>query len=248
MISVCMATYNGERFIRLQLQTVLPQLGVADELVIVDDASTDHTVDIVKAFGDSRIRVFSNLKNMGVDATFEKALSIARGEVLFLCDQDDIWYPEKIKRVIEVFHTHSDVTLVISDARIIDAEGEVISPSYFGVRGAFTPGVVANILKSKFLGCAMAVKSCMRKRFLPFPAKLPGHDMWIGVVNEVYGKTFFVNEPLIGYRRHGGNISPERRVCIRKMLIWRWQLIFSLTKCLISQLIRKKVDGSQRGP
>jgi glycosyltransferase involved in cell wall biosynthesis len=243
-----MATYNGERFIRRQLQTVLPQIGGDDELVLVDDASTDHTLGVVESFGDSRIRIFRNAENLGVDATFERALGLARGEGLFLCDQDDIWYPEKIERVMEVFYTNSDVTLVISDARIIGAEGEEISPSYFGVRGAFAPGVVANIIKSKFLGCAMAVRSCMRERFLPFPAKLPGHDMWIGVVNEVYGKTFFMNEPLIAYRRHGGNISPERRECINKMLTWRWQLIFGLTKCLVHQMFKKKVNESQRAP
>ena len=72
--------------------------------------------------------------------------------------------------------------------------------------------------------------------------------MWIGVVNEVYGKTFFMNEPLIGYRRHGGNISPERRECIYKMLTWRWQLIFGLTKCLVYQMFKKKVNKSQRAP
>jgi glycosyltransferase involved in cell wall biosynthesis len=232
-----MATYNGTRWIEAQLQSVLSQLSENDELVIVDDASSDNTLERVGELRDKRIRVFRNARNLGVDLTFQKALSLARGDVLFLCDQDDIWYPGKVSRVMQVFDEHPDVTLVLSDARIIDSEGQVIAPSYFGMRGAFTPGVFANIVKSKFLGCAMAVKRGMRDRFLPFPEKIPGHDMWIGVVNEFYGKTFFIADPLIGYRRHGKNTSPERRQGLAQMLIWRWQLIGGLAKRVVMQIL-----------
>lgn len=239
MISVCLATYNGACWIKTQLQSVLSQLGENDEVVLVDDVSSDNTLEKVGELRDARIRVFRNERNLGVDLTFQKALSLARGNIFFLCDQDDIWYPGKVSRVMQVFDEHPEVTLVLSDARIIDSEGQVIAPSYFGIRGAFTPGVFANIVKSKFLGCAMAVKSGMRDRFLPFPARIPGHDMWIGVVNEFYGKTFFIADPLIGYRRHGENISPDRRQGLAQMLIWRWQLISGLAKRVGVQILRR---------
>ena len=237
MISVCMATYNGVQWIETQLRSVLPQLAKNDELVLVDDCSTDDTMERVCRIKDDRIRVFRNERNLGVDPTFERALSAARGEVLFLCDQDDIWHPHRVSRVMQAFREHRDVTLVLSDARIVDSKGAMIAPSYFGARGPFIPGVVANLLKSKFLGCAMAVKSEMRARFLPFPSTIPGHDMWIGLVNEVYGKTLFIPEPLIDYRRHGKNTSPERRQSVLKMLIWRWQLLNGLARRVVSQTL-----------
>lgn len=246
-----MATYNGERWIQIQLRSVLSQLGENDELVLVDDVSSDSTLEKVEDLKDARIRIFRNEHNRGVDLTFQKALALARGDVLFLCDQDDIWYPGKVSRVMQAFSKHPDATLVLSDAQIIDSQGQVIAPSYFGIRGAFVPGVLANIVKCKFLGCAMAVKSCMRDRFLPFPARIPGHDMWIGVVNELYGKTYFIAEPLIGYRRHGDNASPERRQGLAQMLIWRWQLTVGLVKRVGShawqQLARKQGGAHNDG-
>ncbi len=176
MISVCIASYNGSQWIDAQLLSILPQLGCDDEIVLVDDASTDNTLHKVELLDDPRIRMFSNARNLGVDQTFQKALSFARGKILFLSDQDDIWYAGKVDRVLQAFDEHPDVTLVLSDARIIDSEGRVISESYFGDRGKFIPGVFASIVKSKFLGCTIAVRSGMRDRFLPFPKKIPGHD------------------------------------------------------------------------
>jgi len=239
MISVCMAAYNGSRWIEMQLRSVLPQLGSDDELVLVDDCSTDDTLEKVARIEDSRIRVFRNESNLGVDPTFERALAAARGGVLFLCDQDDIWHPHRVSRVMQAFAEHPEVTLVLSDARIIDSAGAMIMPSYFRARGPFIPGVVANVLKSKFLGCAMAVRSEMRARFLPFPSSIPGHDMWIGVINEFYGKTLFIPEPLVDYRRHGRNTSPERRQSMLKMLLWRWQLSNGLARRIVSQAMNR---------
>ncbi len=223
-----MASYNGTKWIETQLESILPQLGPDDEVVIVDDCSADNTIELVRNLEDSRIRIFQNKQNLGVDKTFEKALSHAHGDILFLSDQDDIWYPGKVRYVMSAFEQHPDVTLVLSDARIIDQNGNAADETYFDRRGDFVPGVVPNILKSKFLGCAMAIRSSMRDRFIPFPERIPGHDMWIGVVNEFYGRTLYVSKPLIGYRRHGENISPEYRQGLAQMIKWRWQLISNL--------------------
>lgn len=228
VISVCIATYNGAPWIESQLRSVLSQIGDTDEVVLVDDASSDDTLDRVEGLNDSRIRVFRTGQNLGVDRTFQRALSLARGEFLFLCDQDDIWYPGKVSRVMQAFNECPEITLVLSDAEIIDSDGAVRAESYFEGRGKFIPGVVANIVKCKFLGCALAVRSSMRERFLPFPERIPGHDMWIGVVNEYYGRTRFIADPLIGYRRHGKNTSPECRQGFTQMFRWRWQLASSL--------------------
>ena len=243
MISVCMATYNGEKWIDIQLESVLAQLDAQDEVVLVDDVSSDGTLDRIKVINDPRIRLFINERNLGVDKTFEKALSLALGDYLFLCDQDDIWYPGKVCRIMRAFDENSDVTLVLSEANIIDSNGKVTGDSYFGKRGAFIPGVVANLVKSKFLGCSMAIRREMRDRFLPLPERIPGHDMWIGLINEVYGKSLFIEQPLIGYRRHGSNASPEHRQGLWQMLKWRWQLVSGLVKRVLSLSLRRVVPG-----
>jgi glycosyltransferase involved in cell wall biosynthesis len=234
VISVCVATHNGARWIEAQLRSVLSQIGGGDEVIVVDDASSDRTVATILALADPRIRIVQNERNVGVDLTFQRALTLAKGDVLFLCDQDDLWHPHKVKRVMRVFQVYPDVTLVLSDAQLIDASGQLLAPSYFAIRGAYRQGVLASIVKSKFLGCAMAVRSSMRKYFLPFPIPIPGHDMWIGTINELYGKTCFLPEPLISYRRHGSNASPDRHQGVARMLSWRWQLVRGVAQRLLT--------------
>lgn len=225
MISVCMATYNGELWVKEQLQSILSQLDENDEVIVVDDGSSDGTLGKIEAFKDSRIQIYRNEKNLGVNRTFERALTLARGDILFLCDQDDVWYPEKVKRVMQEFNQRPNTTLVLSEAQIIDALGNATGATYFSKRGKFIPGVIPNFLKSKFLGCGIAIKSNMRECFLPFPEQIPAHDIWIGLINEYYGKTYFVSDPLIGYRRHDKNTSSEHRQNFKQMLVWRWQLL-----------------------
>lgn len=230
-----MATYNGHRWISTQLESILKQLGPDDEVVIVDDSSKDDTLEIVRSFGDKRIRIFENATNLGVDRTFERAIGLANGETVFLSDQDDLWLPTKVERVMHVLDTEPGTTLVLSDALIIDAAGASAGDTYFESRGRFIPGVIASILKSKFLGCAIAFRSRIRDKILPFPHPLPGHDMWIGTVNELYGRTHFISEPLMCYRRHGQNLSPSRHQGILKMLAWRWQLVSAVTRLALRQ-------------
>jgi len=225
MISVCMATYNGSRWVRLQLESILAQLGAADEVIVVDDTSRDDTLEVIAGLADGRIKVTRNERNLGVDRTFEKALALAQGDIIFLSDQDDVWRSDKVKSVLATFDADPKITLVLSDARIVDGQGDEIDSSYFAARGAFFPGVLANIVKSKFLGCAMAFRSEVRDKALPFPHPIPGHDMWIGIVNELHGKTRFIDAPLIDYRRHGKNLSPSTHQDLSKMITWRWQLI-----------------------
>jgi len=232
VISVCLASFNGEAWLPKQINSILPQLQPADELLIVDDASTDATCFIVTEFNDQRIKLIRNMVNIGVDQTFEKAISAARGDIIFLSDQDDVWYTEKVSKILQTFNNLPQTTLVLSDADVIDKDDVARGYTYFQNRGRFKRGVLSNLIKSKFLGCAMAFRSSMKPYFLPFPKQIPGHDMWIGLVNECYGRTEFIDKPLIAYRRHGNNASPESRSGILQMLTWRWQLAINLAKRL----------------
>lgn len=234
MISVCMATYNGATYLRLQLSSILKQLGPRDELIIVDDKSCDQTIEMIEQCADERIRLIQNQKNQGVIRAFERAIHAASGELVFLSDQDDIWCPNKVKNMLEVFDDDPTVTLVLSDARIIDSQGSVVSESFFSERGKFKRGVVPNLIKNKFLGCTMAFRGRMKARFLPFPDGIPMHDMWIGIVNELYGKSYFIASPLMAYRRHQNNASPSSRREWWQIIVWRWQLVRALAWYLIS--------------
>jgi glycosyltransferase involved in cell wall biosynthesis len=229
MVSVAMATYNGESYLSEQLGSILPQLSATDELIIVDDASQDATCAIVERLRDHRIRLIRNETNQGVLASFETALRNTTGEIIFLSDQDDVWHPEKVGRFLLLFKARPKVTLVISDARIIDADGRVLSQSRLNGK-EFDPRVVPNLVRNRYVGCALAFRRDILHYCLPFPRSVPMHDMWIGILNQIYGETAFLREPLLSHRRHGGNSSPDTHASYSQMFRWRTYLIFNLVR------------------
>ncbi|MGC4406063.1 glycosyltransferase family 2 protein [Methyloversatilis sp. MC4-4] len=204
MISVCLATCNGERHLRAQLESVLGQLDPGDELVIADDCSTDGTLELINACGDSRIRLLRGERRLGVVANFGRALAAARGDIVFLCDQDDVWLPNKRSVFLEAL---SDADLAVSDCQVTDASLNVIAPSFFVLRRS-APGVLRNLWRNSFLGCCMAFRRTVLARALPFPDRLPMHDTWIGLIATATGRVRFVAEVTLLYRRHGANASP----------------------------------------
>ena len=223
-----MATYNGAPYIERQLRSILSQLAQADEVILVDDHSSDATLDVVARIGDARIRIYRNDFNEGITRTFERSLRQASGDVIFLSDQDDIWYPEKVKKFIEVFDSRPDVTLVLSDAKIINDSDEIVAESYLETRGGFSAGIWHNIIKNKYLGCTMAFRRAMLDTFLPIPKDVPMHDVWIGCINSIYGKPYILKAPLMGYRRHQYNATPSRRRGMTHILAGRWKLVKNL--------------------
>jgi glycosyltransferase involved in cell wall biosynthesis len=231
-VTVVIATYNGELYIAEQIRSILPQLQKSDEVIIVDDASTDHTLSVLKSIQDDRIKICCNDINVGPMRSFEKAIFLATGDLIFLSDQDDIWHSNKIKCIKEVYQNYSDITLVLSDARVVDDEGREILKSFYKMRGGFVDGVLDNLIKNRYLGCVMTFKKSMINKILPFPSLIPQHDMWIGLVNSVYGKTYYIPIPLIDYRRHNFNASKASsnvRSGLYQMIKWR----IALALCLL---------------
>lgn len=229
-VSVCMAVYNGARYLRPQLDSILSQLGPADELIAVDDASQDRSVELLEALGDHRVRVHRNAANLGVLKTFEIALNLASGDIIFLSDQDDVWLPGKVAAVLQVFATQPEVTTVVTDATMIDENGETICRSFFAQRGRFASGPLHNFLSNKYLGCTLGFRRKMLEVFLPIPADVPMHDIWFGVLNGIYGRAYFIDRPLVAYRRHGRNASPVVPLSAGwpKALLWRYRLAKNL--------------------
>lgn len=205
MISVCMAAYNGEKYIREQLDSILSQLGENDEVVISDDGSKDGTRAVIESVGDKRIRYVENQGKHGFTHNFENALRHAKGDYIFLSDQDDIWVKNKVERVMQSLQHHH---LVIHDCKTVNNDMIVLQESrfdFFHIKGGF----FHHLIKSRYLGCCMAFDRTLLNKALPFPKNdaLVEHDIWIAAVGLLYFKTELLREQLILYRRHGNNVS-----------------------------------------
>lgn len=203
MISVCMALYNGERFVREQTLSIISQLGACDELVISDDSSTDSSLTILCDIGDPRIHILKNTERLGPAMNLQRALLASKGDLIFLSDHDDLWMPEKIARCLAAIET---CDLVLHDAVILNADGVQVLSSLFQTRGV-KQGFWANWFRNSYTGCCMAFRRDVLLASLPFPAHIPMHDQWIGLIAERNFKVSFLPETLIGYRQHGGNAT-----------------------------------------
>ncbi len=204
MISVCLATYNGQAFIEQQLISVLNQLGDQDEVLVSDDCSSDSTVKMIEAIGDSRIKILTTSKKLGIVKNFERALYSASGDYIFLCDQDDVWLPNKVETCLLGLR---DYLLVVTDCRVVDKDLNELYASFFELRQS-GKGVIKNLIKNSYLGCCMAFRKDLLSLALPIPASAPMHDMWLGLIANFKGEVIFLNSPLVLYRRHGDNASP----------------------------------------
>ncbi|MDE6027245.1 MAG: glycosyltransferase family 2 protein [Muribaculaceae bacterium] len=203
-VSVCMATYNGERYLREQVESILSQLGEGDELVVSDDGSTDTTLDILSSFTDTRIKVFHNSGPHGVNGNFENALRHASGDYIFLSDQDDVWVAGKKERCLESLQ-RSD--LVLHDALIVNKDLEPQNKTLFSEL-KIKEGFWANFIRNRFTGCCMAFKREILSYVLPFPKNVSFyHDSWTGLLVLMKGEVAILEDPLILFRRHGSNSS-----------------------------------------
>lgn len=227
MVSVCMAVFNGEKYIKQQIDSILPQLNPNDELIISDDGSTDRTLEIIGSFQDNRVKVLKS-NNQNIVGNFENALSNAKGEVIFLSDQDDIWHLSKVEDSLKYLNEYD---LVFSNLEMFSSD---ISDTRLFFKGNKTrTGMIRNILKNNYIGATMAFKKTVLDTALPFPKGIYMHDIWLAMIAEVIGKTFFISKPLIYYRRHVENASETGKKSSNsffKKISMRVLLVFNLLK------------------
>lgn len=228
MVSVCMATYNGEKYIKEQIESILIQLGDDDELIISDDGSRDATVEIIQAIKDSRIRLYQFNKGC-YTKNFENAIAHAKGDYIFLSDQDDVWLPDKVAITMRAFN-ETKADFLVSAARLVNAEKETIMASSFE-GGHMRTGFWHNLVATSYIGACMAFKKNILNRVLPIPGKdkYIAHDYWIACICERYYKTGLIEEPLILYRRHGDNTSPafgKSRLTIMERVYKRFYTLY----------------------
>lgn len=225
-ISVAMATYNGEKYIREQLESILKQLNEDDEIIISDDGSTDNTINIIKSFDDKRIKIFDGPRN-GVKQNFANAIEKCNGKYIFLSDQDDIWMNNKVNIVLKNFEKEN-CRCIVHDCIVFDSNNnDNIFDSFYKYRNSGS-GIIKNIWKNTYIGCCMAIDARMKNTILPIPNNIEMHDQWIGLLCEKEGKSLFINDKLINYRRHGNNLSKFEHHNLLKMvynriiLVWRY--------------------------
>ncbi|BAV10205.1 Glycosyltransferase involved in cell wall bisynthesis [Filimonas lacunae] len=249
-ISVCIATYNGDKYIEEQLQSILQQLRAEDEVIISDDGSSDRTIEMVTKFNDDRIRVVLHRKEKTADKkypfhkvslNFYNAINESTGDVIYLSDQDDIWAPDRIEKTLPHLSTH---VLVINDCSIVNEQGEVIQHSYFSMNHS-GPGIIKNMKRNSYLGCCMAFRSELLKQAFPLPAKAVPHDIWIGMLAEYYYSVLFLKKQLVFYRRHSDNISPSGGVSSNS-IVYRLKYRFILAAALMKRILHYRFNGNKR--
>lgn len=239
-VSVLLASFNGEKYIVQQLESILCQLNAHDEVVISDDGSTDGTLKLIGDFAakDKRVRVVEGPRR-GVVANFDHLISLANGDVIFLSDQDDVWLAHKVERVLKEFE-NKEVNLVLHDVKIVDQDLSLISDSFFEFRGS-NGGFFHNLIKNSFMGSAMAFRKEIVSQVCPIPLSVPMHDQWIGLICSLVGETRLIYEPLGLYRRHGENASSFKHGSISRMISSR----VSLLRCVITRLARAGVGNGR---
>lgn len=213
MLSVCVASYNGEKFIVEQLTSILTQLGENDEIVIVDDCSTDATLELIEGISDRRIKVYRHEKNTGHVQAFAHAIEKCSGDYVFLSDQDDVWLENKLSLFLERFAI-SGVECVVSNYYSWNPERGSKSvrhtmlterQSRFGRLLLLFQGRVGH------LGCCMAFSKELISKAVPFPNSVDAHDRWLLLYSIIFGEIGLVEEYTLLHRKHSKNVTPKQR-------------------------------------
>lgn len=238
-ISVVMTTYNGARYLREQLVSILDQLDADDELVISDDCSVDDTPKILAEYASERVRILTTASQMGPIRNFEFAMRAARGGIIILSDQDDQWLPGRCQRVRDHFAaSESAYDLLVMNSIITDGALNPTHGSLFAHLNA-GPGLMKNVYRNTYVGCHMAFRRSLLDVAIPFPSAIPMHDMWLGIVSEWVGAVKFDPEPTLLWRRTGENYT-KAHYSFRQRVVWRVGLVSSLLQRRLSKRFRSR--------
>ena len=231
MISVCIATYNGEQYIQEQLKSILKQLDKEDEVIVSDDGSKDKTLDKINELHDDRVKVIQNSLEHGYTKNFENALNHSKGDYIFLADQDDVWCDTKVEECIKVLQKYP---FVVHDAIMVDSELNVFDESQFH-RYNVRPGFLHTFVRNRYNGCCMACTREFLSKALPFPKNqhLCRQDYWLPYLAEFHKDGFMLEKGLILYRRHEGttlNAGESSSRSLYEKIVSRFYILFEVLK------------------
>jgi glycosyltransferase involved in cell wall biosynthesis len=229
-ISVAMCTYNGEKYIKEQLESILKQTLSVDEIIICDDSSKDKTIEIITQIqleNPNKIFLHKNEENLGSSKNFEKAISICAGDYIFLSDQDDLWRADKTEKVIQQFLDNPSTEAVFTNGDLIDKKNEKIKnntlwDSVFFIENQLEKPInLFKLISSKrnmVTGATLCIKKEIKELILPFPEiKKYFHDEWIAIIIASRKKLDYITDELISYRIHseqqiGGKSSITKNI------------------------------------
>lgn len=218
LISVVIATYNGEQFLGKQLDSIIKQTYQNLEIIIVDDQSTDNTVAIVKAYAEKypKIKLVANEQNLGYVENFEKGFLLANGNLIAPCDQDDIWYHNKLEILLQQLGDHE---IVYCNSELIDKNGEKLHKNLSDFKHLRSFDNCLNYtIGNTAAGHAMLIKKEVITRCIPFPTMIP-HDFWLGFVATCVGPIKYYDKVLVQYRQHSSNVFGAVKVAGEKKAI-----------------------------
>lgn len=254
-VSVVMATFNGEEFLMEQLASIARQSRCPDDMIVVDDASTDATATILRDFADAApfpVEVVVRSSHLGTSATFEEAMRRATGDILLICDQDDHWHPDKIATMVDRLQANPGALLAFSDSRLVGPTNRQIDRSRWRIAG-FTPSEWRSMRDDAFgqmvfrqvvAGCTAAIRSDLLTAALPFPGALQEvagpiiYDRWLSLVAAAAGPVVLVPEQLIDYRIHEG-----QQVGIPAL---RWRRVAPKAVLHLAQLVISTAERNRR--
>lgn len=213
-IDILLATYNGEKYIREQIDSILNQTYKNIRLIISDDCSKDNTPEILKEYEqkDKRIELHIQEKNLGVVKNIEFLLEQVENKYYMLSDQDDVWLPEKVQKSLETL-VEKDADLVFGDLEVVNKDLETMYPSFGDFMllnkkiNKYIDSNKLNYIYNCVTGCTILAKKETTQKILPLPKKSKYliHDHWIGLMASIYGKVAYMPEKYIKYRQHGNN-------------------------------------------
>ena len=240
VVSVAMAVYNGAAYLPAQLESLASQSRLPDELLICEDGSSDDSLKVLEEFSKTApftVKIIPNTHNKGYVATFSDALSHCRGDLVFLCDQDDFWMPKKIEQVCEIAESNPKKLLWMNNAELTDGD---LVPS--GISTFEQMNRAGQNPQELVLGCCMAIRKELLNLCLPIPSDYSAHDVWIHEFSELLHAKSLLPQILQYYRRHGGNESGH--IVYRLEPISKWDYKLDYYKKLF--LTRKASSLTQR--
>lgn len=247
MISIAMCTFNGEKYIKEQIESIINQSLIPDEIVICDDCSKDNTVNIIKETLDNwfgKIYLVVNEKNLGYRKNFEKAISLCNGDIIFLSDQDDVWNRNKIEIMFNALNNSSDAILAFHDVEIVDENLNLIKKSFWKLLKFDYQKFLQSDFRRVFEGNVVQGSACVFRKELfncarPFP-EAAVHDEWLGLVALTKGKIIPINKSLAKYRQSGNNAIGAESVSLLEKITKLITNLHAQNIKLVNELIRRQ--------
>lgn len=255
-IGVVMAVYNGERYIRDQIVSVLTQSRKPDQIIIIDDGSCDRTTSIIGEFvrrEPARISLIRNAHNIGAKRTFEKGISLCTANYIALCDQDDVWEKEKLEKLSAVLDDYPNAKLCFHDLAIMDGTGNSLGHNFWA-NAPYPLPVTGGSARKKIVdlsnpvpGNTMLFSSELKSSILPMPAsEWIGHDWWISAIAFFLADPVFVSETLVRYRLHDNQTAGIGLTINKKKCRGNLPVLFKVRREVKRLFVRNSKKREQR--